>query len=232
MISESMNTKNSAIYCSILEQHSDWYLVYKPEGVAMHRGGENVAILDQLREQGLGEKLYLVHRLDTPTSGLMLIARNAKAAASLGALFEQHQIRKQYIAIAKGKPKKKQGLIAGDMEKSRRGSFRLLRSQDTPAITRFKSYALDQGLRLYLLWPQTGKTHQLRVACKSLSVPILGDLRYGDASAQEDRMYLHAHALAFHWMGQDYHFSVKPQSGSYFNGDQVSDLLEKPEFQL
>ena len=82
------------------------------------------------------------------------------------------------------------------MGKARNGSYRLLRTLDNPAITRFWS-RLDTsfGERLFLLKPHTGKTHQLRVAMKSLGAPIFGDTRYGGDEA--DRTYLHAWALEF-----------------------------------
>jgi len=62
------------------------------------------------------------------------------------------------------------------MLKARRGAWKLARSKESPALTEFVSTSLGQGLRLFLLRPYTGKTHQLRVAMKSLGAPIIGDV--------------------------------------------------------
>ncbi|EKE75131.1 TIGR01621 family pseudouridine synthase [Gallaecimonas xiamenensis] len=151
-------------------------------------------------EAALGQKLWPVHRLDKVTTGLVLFAKDSEAAATLGRLFEERQIKKCYLALSDKKPSKKQGLIKGDMSKARRGAWRLQRTTQNPAITRFDSQALGDGLRLYRLWPHTGKTHQLRVAMKSLGAPILGDELYGGSPHQ--RVCLHAYALAFSAFGE------------------------------
>ncbi|WP_430462788.1 TIGR01621 family pseudouridine synthase [Thalassolituus sp. LLYu03] len=182
----------------VVADHPDWLAVYKPEGIGMHsESGEAGLVVLVAGQQD--RPLWPVHRLDKVTSGLLLLAKNAEAAARLSALFAEHRIEKVYLAQAQGKPLKKQGWIKGDMEKSRNGSYKLARSQSNPAITRFVSH-FDEcaGKRLYLLRPFTGKTHQLRVALKSLGCPIEGDERYGQAS---DRTYLHA--LALRWTDDD-----------------------------
>jgi tRNA pseudouridine32 synthase/23S rRNA pseudouridine746 synthase len=141
------------------------------------------------------------------------MARNAAANRALSMQFQQRLIRKQYLAISDQKPSKKQGSVIGDMVRSRRGQWKLARSREHPAITRFTSVSLAASVRGYTLLPQTGKTHQLRVAMKSLSSPIIGDKRYGGSEAE--RLYLHAHRLAFDWQGRHYSFEALPQ-GHWF----------------
>ncbi|EKE84464.1 TIGR01621 family pseudouridine synthase [Idiomarina xiamenensis] len=183
---------------SILHQHRDFYVVDKPAGIGMH-SDQGAGLMVQLSEQ-LKQPLWPVHRLDKDTSGLLLVARNADAAASLSQLFAKQQVSKIYLAVASGKPKKKQGWIQGGMRKSRNGNWILSRDREHFARTQFFSYHLDIGERLYLLRPFSGRTHQLRVALKSLSCPITGDRRYGGATAS--RMLLHAYALRFSWQQQ------------------------------
>lgn len=190
---------------SIAFHHADFYLLNKPAGAPMHANQHELSVVHQLAAQ-TGETLYPVHRLDTPTSGALLIARNKAAAAALSQLFEQRQITKQYIAIAAGKPSKKQGLISGDMDNVRRGNWRLLRSQNNPAQTRFTSHSLKPGYRYYLLQPLTGRTHQLRVALRSLGTPIVGDQRYG--GERHDYLHLHAWQLEFSYHGENFALSV------------------------
>lgn len=206
----------------LLAEHADFLVIHKYPGLAVHKDTGQAGLVMQLQADR-GEPLHLVHRLDKVTSGLLLLARNAPAAAALGQLFQMRQIQKYYLALGGANAVKKQGLIKGDMEKSRRGSWRLTRRCDNPAVTRFFSQGIVPGLRLYLLKPLTGKTHQLRVALKSLGVPILGDRLYGGAPA--DRVYLHAWQLHFYYQNQSYRFCAPPQTGEWFNHPDVQAQL-------
>ena len=104
----------------------------------------------------------------------------------------------------------------------------LLKSADNPAVTQFHSCALEVGERGFLLKPHTGKTHQLRVALKSLGSPIAGDLRYAHAhdAKLEDRGYLHAYALRFEYNDKKYLFVSKPKEGSRYLSDKISHYLD------
>ena len=111
------------------------------------------------------------------------------------------------------------------MAKSRRSSFKLLKSFDNPAITRFYSLSVAANLRGFILKPYSGKTHQLRVALKSLAAPILGDSLYGGTTAQ--RTYLHAYAVCFSWQNKQYHYVCKPDSTTQFG-----QLIEHENFHI
>jgi len=135
-----------------------------------------------------------------------MVAKHSAAAAAAGELLRQRQAQKYYVALSSRKPSKKMGRVIGDMERSRRGSWKLLRSTNNPATTCFISKALVSAasgapttppLRAFLLKPLTGRTHQIRVALKALGSPILGDPMYASAAetASQDRTYLHAAAL-------------------------------------
>ena len=177
-------------------QHTDFYIVNKPCGASMHAQHDDESWFQGLSE-ALAEPLWPVHRLDKDTSGALIVARSAEAAAWFGGAFTKRQIAKFYLAVGGHKPKKKQGLIQGDMVKARQGSWRLTPTLNNPARTQFfsTSLATDTPSRLYLLKPLTGKTHQLRVAMKSLGAAIVGDQRYqGPIAAQ---LHLHAYALCF-----------------------------------
>ena len=213
----------------IIADETDFLVINKSAKVHFHSQDGAAGVMAQL-ELDLGIKLYSVHRLDTMTSGLLLFAKSSEAAASFTAKFTAHQVQKYYLALAKGKPKKKQGSIIGDMAKSRRSMYKLLRSNENPAITQFFSQSVADGLRLYLLKPLSGKTHQLRVALASIGVPILGDSLYGGEEA--DRGYLHAYALQFELDGHRFEFCCMPSSGAFFVDKAVKNQLQtwsKPE---
>ncbi|KFZ37613.1 RNA pseudouridine synthase [Shewanella mangrovi] len=208
----------------IIASETDFIVVDKAPGVHFHSQDGSAGLVAQL-EQDLDTKLYSVHRLDTMTSGLIILARSSTAAAAFTELFTEHRVQKFYLALASGKPKKKQGWVIGDMAKSRRGMYKLLRTTDNPAITQFFSQSVAPGLRLYLLKPLSGKTHQLRVALNSIGVPILGDPLYGPADAEADRGYLHAYALQFTWQGQNFDYRCPPSIGEQFNSTAVTQQL-------
>lgn len=202
----------------ILQATADFVVINKSAGVSVHKD-QTAAGLTMLLEAHLGQKLYLVHRLDKTTSGLMVFAKHAQAAKLLGDLFSSRQISKYYLALSDRKPKRKQGLIMGDMEKSRRSAWRLLKRQDNPAVTQFFSQSVKPGLRIFLLKPTTGKTHQIRVALKSEGAVIVGDELYGGSSA--DRTYLHAYSLAFEYAGVEYQFKQLPDVGQFFDDECI-----------
>ncbi|WP_394132925.1 TIGR01621 family pseudouridine synthase [Shewanella maritima] len=210
----------------VVSQHDDFVVIHKQPNVHFHSQDGHAGVVAQA-EQDLGIKLYAVHRLDTPTSGLIILAKSSQAAAQFTEMFSQHQVQKYYLALAQGKPKKKQGWVSGDMAKARRSMYKLLRSQDNPAVTQFFSHSLGDGLRAYLLKPLSGKTHQLRVALASIGVPILGDKLYGSTKDTADRCYLHAYQLGFTYLGQAYCFKASPEQGEVFTHAALQTLLSE-----
>lgn len=197
----------------VLAEGAEWLALNKPPGASFHSEDGSTGFFAQA-EADLKQKLWPVHRLDKVTSGLLIVATTSEMAAHLSAQFAERKTTKFYLAISDQRPKKKQGFIKGDMGKSRNGSYRLLRTQHNPAQTRFISYYdSDTAQRLFLLRPETGKTHQLRVAMKSLGAPILGDRRYGGSDAQ--RTYLHAWSLRFNDGQQEHTLFCPPEDPTW-----------------
>ncbi len=209
---------------SIKFSHPDFVVAHKPADVSFHTEEGIPGFASQLQAQW-GETLYPVHRLDRITSGLILFARTPQAARELGALFEQGEIAKFYLAISDQKPSKKQGMIKGMMSKGRNGSWKLTRDHGVVAVTQFFSFSIDAGLRVFVVRLRTGRTHQIRVALKSLGSPLLGDARYGGTAA--DRGYLHAWALRFSWKGETLCFTAPPDEGDLFKSQSLSEKLQE-----
>jgi tRNA pseudouridine32 synthase/23S rRNA pseudouridine746 synthase len=213
----------------IITQTDDFVVIAKSAGVNFHDeeqvgSGLFSQVKQQMKKQFSVTELYPIHRLDKMTSGLVIFAKNLKSAQIFGKLFEEHNVEKYYLAISDKKPTKKQGLIKGDMAKSRRGMFKLLRTMDNPAITQFFSYPIANKQRLYLLKPHSGKTHQLRVALSSIGAPIIGDPLY-NANSTADRGYLHAYALRFSFLGIMYQFILPSDQGEYYLTQSIRDKL-------
>ena len=207
----------------LVAQTAEFVVLNKAAGISFH--SEQGAGLVVKAEQILGFKLFPVHRLDKVTSGLIVLARSSETAAELTSLFTSHQVQKYYLAISLTKPAKKQGWVKGDMVPARRGAWKLLQTQDNPAV----SYFISQGFaelpwRAFLIKPFTGKTHQIRVALKSAGAAIAGDTLYQGTHA--DRVYLHAYALCFSLAGTHYQYVQEPTAGLYFQQFKNQDLWQ------
>lgn len=145
----------------------------------------------------------IVHRLDMDTSGLMVAALTLQAYHHLQRQFAAHTVQKQYVALLDGTLPEGtpcEGLIrlplAPDFDDRPRQRVDFTHGKE--AVTRYKVAALQAHTTRLLLWPQTGRTHQLRVHCahtQGLGTPILGDPLYG---RRFTRLFLHAEEISFH----------------------------------
>jgi tRNA pseudouridine32 synthase/23S rRNA pseudouridine746 synthase len=204
--------------------HADFLVLDKPSGSSFHSEFEPGVVA--LAEAQFGLKLYAVHRLDKGTSGLLLLAKSSEAAAKLSELFQNQQIQKFYLALTDQKPKKKQGWVKGDMVQARRSAWKLTGTLTNPAVSYFVSaFYQIEGRRVFLVKPFTGKTHQVRVALKSVSAAILGDELYQGSAA--DRLYLHAYALYFSWGGAQIKLVLQPSDGAEFLVEPLQQYLHQ-----
>jgi tRNA pseudouridine32 synthase / 23S rRNA pseudouridine746 synthase len=213
---------------TLIHTSDDFIVISKKAGVSFHGNEAAMSLDDAIRERlGISE-LYPLHRLDNLTSGLLVFARTRGAVRELAAQFRERRIEKFYLAVGGAHPKKKQGLVTGDMKKGRNGVWILAHTHERPAVTRFYSTSLQPGLRLYLVRLYTGRTHQIRVALKSVSAPVLGDDRYCKkipSGIEPDRGYLHSYALAFTMGGVRHKFINPPDEGRYFLSPEFREAL-------
>jgi tRNA pseudouridine65 synthase len=167
----------------ILAQGSDWLAVNKPAGVAVHpshfSGQFKGTVVQRLRQQ-LKQPVHAVHRLDSATSGVLLMALDAKSAARLSLFFSQRLVDKRYLAIARGWPSAQTIDHALTSSKGKKQSARtelrpLARITEPWVSGRFES----QRYSLLELKPLEGRQHQIRKHLKHVSHPIVGDVRYG-----------------------------------------------------
>ena len=233
-----MQARNYAKYLRVLENTDRFLIAEKQPGVSFHAEGNREGLLQIIREMEetgalpSGPRLYPVHRLDRITSGLIVFARERKNANLLSNEFRHHRVEKYYIALSDRPPRKKQGRVIGDMSRGRGKTWILNRSAKNPAVTFFFSKAIRgsrPGLRLFLLKPRTGRTHQIRSAMKSLSAPVLGDPLYGryDLAREEDRAYLHAFCLRFRLGEESWSFVSPPSPGAEFESRAFQNALRE-----
>ena len=151
-----------------------------------------------------------------------------KVRLNFSDFFSEHHIQKTYLALSNQKPKKKQGIAcAGICKRPETVPGNFANRKKIPRATRFESVSCEPNLRLFILKPQTGKTHQLRVAMKSLGSPILGDALYGKNTEKIDRTYLHAARLQFEFKGQAFDVFTPPKEGEWWHRENVQSQIQK-----
>lgn len=141
----------------------------------------------------------IVHRLDMATSGLLLLAKDKDTHQQLQARFENRAVKKRYIALLDGEIATDKGFIRLPLcpNPDERPLQMVSQTYGKPAITRYEVLDRHNGHTRIAFYPETGRTHQLRVHAAhpdGLNAPILGDSLYGTRS---DRLYLHAETLTF-----------------------------------
>lgn len=183
--------------------YEDDYLlvINKPEGMLSVPGkGDADSVYHRLRilyPDATGP--IIVHRLDMATSGLLLAAKTKEAHQNLQAQFKNRTIQKRYIALLEGEVPQDEGEIRLPLCPDPLDRPRQIVSEEfgKPALTRYRALERTSGKTLIAFYPQTGRTHQLRVHAAhplGLHCPILGDELYG---RKAERLYLHAEYLAF-----------------------------------
>lgn len=166
------------------------------------------------------EKVFLLNRLDSPTSGLILISLNAQVAEIIKEALSSQEVHKHYFGIVKGRPQKMSQSWVNKLEEKRSGGK--LRVHAGKALTAKTNMTCIQSsgqgatqISLLKLEPLTGRTHQLRVQCALNKLPILGDKTYGDFPfnrlLKAKRLFLHSAAisLSFKYNQQTIHFSAE-----------------------
>ena len=192
----------------ILFEDGEALVIDKPAGLPIERpraGGRSLE--DHLEDLTLGFQRVPVpvHRIDTDTSGCLLLARNPKALKRFNAAFEAREVDKFYLGVVAGTLEQDEGTIELSLAKissAEKGWRMIAAKKGKPAVTHWRKLAEHDGRTLVEFRPETGRTHQIRVhALLGLGHPLLGDPVYGDGRGAP-RTMLHALALTVHREGK------------------------------
>jgi 23S rRNA pseudouridine1911/1915/1917 synthase len=193
----------------ILFEDNHCVAVDKPPGaLSTHYEGKEVTV-DRVVKSYLKEKYHkpgnvflgVVHRLDRPTSGVLLFARTSKAAARLARQFRDGAVDKVYWAMVEGDVQRAAGSLEDWLLKDTETGRVEVVEPDTPgarqALLHYRRRAHHGGLTWLEVRPQTGRTHQLRVQLAHHGCPVYGDAKYGAVHTFGKAIGLHARSLTF-----------------------------------
>lgn len=194
---------------SIIHETHDFIAINKPTGLAVHGGsGVRLGLIEALRRLFPAERyMELVHRLDRDTSGLVLVAKNARTLRELHHQLRDDRVDKRYLALVAGKWPAYRASVAAPLAKHHTASGeRIVRvdANGKQAETRFRVLERFANATLLEAKPVTGRTHQIRVHTQHSGHPILGDCKYETELARRccenapiKRLFLHAQAITF-----------------------------------
>jgi 23S rRNA pseudouridine1911/1915/1917 synthase len=147
--------------------------------------------------------LGLVHRLDRPVGGVVVFGKTSKGASRLSEQFRTHAVTKTYLAVVEGAPKEPSGSVVQWIRKDAAKNVAEAFDHEVPdaklAELTYRTLASHDGMTLVEVTPKTGRSHQIRLAMRSLGTPIVGDVKYGAKKPLDDGsgIALFATSLAF-----------------------------------
>ena len=196
-----------AIPLNILYEDNDLLVIDKPAGLSIHPAPGHyshtlvnaiLAYLPSLPESDDSLRPGIVHRLDKDTSGVMVVAKNSVAQASLINQFKARSVAKAYLVLVKGRLVPGEGVIEAPIGRDPRNRKRMaVVAEGKEARTQYFVIKHVGDYTLVEVRPETGRTHQIRVHLSAIGYPVVGDPVYGVKSPHLSRPFLHACRLGF-----------------------------------
>ncbi|WP_249549197.1 RluA family pseudouridine synthase [Anaplasma phagocytophilum] len=180
---------------NIIYKDENIIAINKPAGVNVQGGTKvSISLSDLLNKIIPGEQLYIVHRLDRDTSGVLIIVRRQSVARILSEELRFRRVRKEYLAVTKGVPASNRGEITMPIYcKKQTGEGETLIPKEAKTV--FSVLRSCKNHAVVLLSPITGRKHQLRIHLSQFCCPIIGDTKYSKNAEVQQRNSLHLHAF-------------------------------------
>ena len=217
------------INISVLYKDDRLIFVDKPSGIAVHRGWakDRLTLADIVRDDLVGKQVFALSRLDRATSGIVGFALDSEMARLFQQLIFEKSLKKEYLALVRG-PLKERILLSHPIPRSSGG-------ERVPAETEFIPLKRSGRWTLVKAIPLTGRLHQIRRHLKHLSLPVVGDTRYGKGEINRyfreeyklHRLALHASSLGFSHPDND--LSINLESPLPLDLERVFSRIFKDE---
>ncbi len=185
----------------VIAKNNQFIALNKPAGIPVQADKTGDKPLLQLAEIYTKSKLFLVHRLDRPATGVVVFAKTKTMVGSLGDQFKERQVSKTYLAVVKDMPKEPSGTLRHFLQKD--GKTNRTDVSDNEAAgdlseMNYRVLAASDNYNLLEVQLITGRHHQIRAQLAAIGCPIKGDVKYGARRGNRDRsIHLHAWKLSF-----------------------------------
>ncbi len=202
--------KNTSRYFKVIYEDNHLIAVDKAAGILVQGDETGDTPLSELVKEYIAKKYNkpgavfcgVIHRLDRPVSGAIVLARTSKGLARMNALFKNREIRKIYWALTKDKPETESGTLVHWLKKNTNKNFVNVFGKETSGAQKaelnFKILGRTGGFYLWQIELKTGRPHQIRAQLAKIGCPIKGDVKYGFGKNNPDgSIHLHSKALIF-----------------------------------
>ncbi|GGB50792.1 pseudouridine synthase [Lentibacillus populi] len=197
--------ESTFIGMSILYEDGDIIVVKKDAGllsIATKKEKKKTVyhqLMDYVRRENSQRRIYVVHRLDKETSGVMMFAKNEQVKQALQHAWKENVKERTYVALVEGKLTKDKGTIASRLKESRTHLMYSsgIKNDGLHAITHYHVIQSNKNFSLLEVRLETGRKNQIRVHMQDLGHPVVGDKKYGATGNPIGRLGLHAKVLAF-----------------------------------
>ena len=201
------NNKNKKVLpFDVVFEDDQIIVVNKPSGlltIATNKEKEKTLyhiVSEYLKSKDKNAKVFIVHRLDKDTSGIVILAKNERIKNQLQENWNEYVTLREYVAVVHGKLKNSDGRIVQSLKETKTNLVYVTKKGDgKEAITNYKVVRESDNYSLVSIEIETGRKNQIRVAMSSLGNPIVGDKKYSNIKDNENRLYLHANRLKLYY---------------------------------
>ena len=157
-------------------------------------------VREYLVSKNRNARVFIVHRLDKDTSGIVVLAKDEKTKNKLQENWNEYVSLREYVAVVHGKLKKEEDRIVQRLKETKTNLVYISRNDEgKEAITNYKVIKENDNYSELSIKIETGRKNQIRVAMATICNPIVGDKKYGDPKDKESRLYLHANRLKMYY---------------------------------
>lgn len=185
----------------VLYKNNQLIAFNKAATIPVQTQATNTLSLLQMGEKYCQHPLHLIHRLDQPASGVILMAKNKKALAHLNRQFQERTVEKYYLAVVKEEPPSTKGQLSHFMARASNNKSKVVGASykgGKEAILEYELIGKSDNYHLLTIKLLTGRHHQIRAQLAAIDCPIKGDVKYGFRRSNRDRsIHLHAWKLVF-----------------------------------